>query len=455
LSRVVFSQSTLPIDQTHLFLHKYPVTELRCQNEASENLGDVSRSISSLTKSRIIEVQIPFKSGPQGRTRVRRRKSTLEPSIAYLEPGETATFSVTGDITKGAQWLVDGIVGGSKELGTIDRHGRYTAPSVEGGMGVTVELRTPGGTSRPRFAAVVIGDGREGSYEYLGYHTLGEEMGVRFHEAHAVALDPVGNLVVANRGLSVIGRFDRSGRCLGLPAGDPSRGTLDGPRDVEIDKDGTMFVVDGNNHRIAVFDPDGRLIRTFGDSGTKYPLQRPHSIAVDDEGYAYVADVDACRIKVYDPEGKMVRMWGKRGSSRGKFLAPHGVVLDPSGDVIVAEYEGRCQKFTPEGRLLTVFANNGRGNHRDHGARRYHTITGDRLGYIYLMSRLFGESHVVTVDKYDNEGEFVTSFAPGTGRGFPFGCQDAAVSPDGTVFVAETVQDRGGFSIFVPSRTKP
>ncbi|MBW2059852.1 MAG: hypothetical protein JRJ26_20410, partial [Deltaproteobacteria bacterium] len=57
--------------------------------------------------------------------------------------------------------------------------------------------------------------------------------------------------------------------CLG------SRGTLDGPRDIEIDKDGTIFVVDGNNHRIAVFDPDGRLIRSFGDSGTKHPLQRP------------------------------------------------------------------------------------------------------------------------------------------------------------------------------------
>ena len=377
----------------------------------------------------------------------------LSPSIARLDFGQEIVFSPPPWIRSHSGWFVNGIPGGNDRLGRVDPNGLYTAPSDAGdGIEVTIGLRVSGPRRRWCYATVLVGETGEGFYRYRGYQPLSGSEGFGLKEAHAIAVNIDGRILVADPILSVIATFDQDSGELTPFVKHREGDILDGPRDVEVGADGRVYVADGNNGLIRVFSQEGILLYTFGESKTGERLKRPHSVAVDEEGNVYVADVDASKIYAYDRDGQLLRSWGGPGGQRGHFLAPHGVAVDPNGDIFVAEYDGRCQKFTPDGELVTVFANEGLGKDQDHGERRYHTLTCDHLGNVYLMSRIFGKTHMITVDKYNNDGVFVTSFCPPLSRPFPFGCQDAAVSSSGRVYVADTWKRMSGFSTFDPAR---
>jgi DNA-binding beta-propeller fold protein YncE len=102
---------------------------------------------------------------------------------------------------------------------------------------------------------------------------------------------------------------------------------------------------------------------TFGESGTgPGQLQSPRLDAVDAAGDVYVVDLGNSRINKYSPEGKFLLSWGKKGTNPpnakpGEFDEPSGVAVDPSGDVLVADaWNGRIQKFDPDGKFLQEYA---------------------------------------------------------------------------------------------------
>lgn len=143
--------------------------------------------------------------------------------------------------------------------------------------------------------------------------------------------------------------------------------------------DGTLLVGDRENERIQVFDLDGTYRTEWTD------VQRPSDIAVDASGLVYVAELwrpggSASftrgatttdlpgRVSVYDPLGRVVARWGASTVMRdgpGNFVAPHGIAVDSTGAVYVAEVTGtfgvapgrvpaamadhQLQKFTPIG----------------------------------------------------------------------------------------------------------
>ena len=168
--------------------------------------------------------------------------------------------------------------------------------------------------------------------------------------------------------------------------------------------------VGGGNYRIAVFDSEGRFLRQWplhrAEGEDVVPL--PHCLRVSNDGQVHVCDRRADRIQVYDRMGKFIRNMdlpfdpvtprdatrtGTRGTAvvlafspdpeqrllfvlnqnsvmvdvvdrqsgevltsfgggpgryRGQFTLPHGIGVDSSGSVYVAEQEGRrIQKFVP------------------------------------------------------------------------------------------------------------
>jgi DNA-binding beta-propeller fold protein YncE len=155
-------------------------------------------------------------------------------------------------------------------------------------------------------------------------------------------------------------------------------------------------VSDGyGNACVHKFTPDGRLIKTWGEPGTDPgQFNIVHNIATDADGFVYVADRENHRVQVFDGNGKYETQWndlhrpcalyccggkqpnfvigelgpgmavnrkvpnlgprltivdakGKRiarlggengpGLEVGKFLAPHGIALDSTGDIYVGE----------------------------------------------------------------------------------------------------------------------
>lgn len=139
-------------------------------------------------------------------------------------------------------------------------------------------------------------------------------------------------------------------------------GAFDAPAGVAVDGKGNVYVSDFYNHRIQTFDSAGRFLTQWGGKGrTSGRFRYPMGIAVNDQYEVYVADAFNHRVQVFTPRGEYLRQWGGigwgiGGSWPGWFFLAKEVALDPGGDVFVLDaFNGRLQKFTPEGELLAVW----------------------------------------------------------------------------------------------------
>ena len=89
----------------------------------------------------------------------------------------------------------------------------------------------------------------------------------------------------------------------------------------------------------------------------------PHGVAVDSSANVYVADFGMERIQKFDSEGTFITKWGSGGIEDGEFHDPTGVAVDSSGNVYVTdELNHRIQKFDFEGTFTTKWGSHGEGD---------------------------------------------------------------------------------------------
>jgi DNA-binding beta-propeller fold protein YncE len=266
----------------------------------------------------------------------------------------------------------------------------------------------------------------------------------KFIDPHSICFGRDGNLIIVDSIPGYVYRYTKEGKYLGEVGSGPGHGAgqFDGPRDAQVDADGNIFVADGNNGRIQVFDPSGKFLRAFGEKG-KAPGQmlRVHAIWFGTEGRLYAADVDNSRIMVFSHAGKFLFEWGHDGRGPGEFHAPHGLGGDTNGDLFVSNYWGPCQKFTGDGRFLLEFAPASQTG----GPTHWHSMTSDRWGDAYLMSR--DKDNRNSIVKYNNNGSLVTSWPPLRSVS-EWGVKAAAVDCDGTIYVAVESKARVGIEIY-------
>lgn len=259
--------------------------------------------------------------------------------------------------------------------------------------------------------------------------------------AHGIAVDRNGDIIITDSKASRVMKFAPDGKFLHEIGAGPGSGPgqFKGPRDAAVSPDGKIYVADGANFRIHVFDGRGKLVRMFGSKGSAPgEFERPHALDFDSSGRLFIADVDNSRIAVYDETGKFATNWGKAGSAPGEFHAPHGLGVDRRGDVIVSNYYGPVQKFTPQGKLLVEFG----AFTAENNLRSYHSMCLDREGNIYITTR--DKQRRSSITKYDNNGKFVTQWYMPKPRQL---VEDVAVDSIGRVFV--TYQSRGDSGVYV------
>ena len=70
----------------------------------------------------------------------------------------------------------------------------------------------------------------------------------------------------------------------------------------------------------------------------------------------YVTDGrDNSRVEKFDSNGNFITMWGLKGSNKGQFIEDHGIAVDKSGVVYVADTRNvRVQKFDNNGNFITM-----------------------------------------------------------------------------------------------------
>jgi tripartite motif-containing protein 71 len=189
-----------------------------------------------------------------------------------------------------------------------------------------------------------------------------------FNQPNDVAVDPSGNVYVADESNNRIQKFTSSGAYLAqwgtTGAGD---GQIDVPTGVAVDSADNVYVADYANRRIDVFSTTGTFKRAWGwgvqdgsaafqicTSGCQAGLSGTgngefiamSSLATDPFNNVYVPDCSRNDVQVFRATGVFVKKWGSSGSGDGEFDCPDHVATDGSLLYVSDFNNHRVEKFT-------------------------------------------------------------------------------------------------------------
>ena len=180
----------------------------------------------------------------------------------------------------------------------------------------------------------------------------------------------------------------------------------------------------------------------FGEEPDTMPdgwkFGRVSSVAVDSAGEVYVfhRGNKADPLVVFDAKGKFLRSWGK-----GLFGNPHGLRVDPKGNVWVTDNgDHQVMQFTRQGKLLLTLGVKGSAGTDDKRFNRPTDVAFSPDGKFFYVADGYGNSRVV---KFTIDGKFVMTWGkPGTAPGQFNTVHSVAVDSRGTVYVSDRENNR-------------
>ena len=204
--------------------------------------------------------------------------------------------------------------------------------------------------------------------------------------ADGVAVDVLGNVLVADTGNSAIRKITPAGVLTTVAGFGPGFGAGDGvgsaarfyyPDGVAVDGTGNVYVADTANHAVRKITSGGvvtTLVRWIPSPETGRPafavrLVERAAVAVDTGGNVYVADTVEHTVRKITAAGVVTTLAGMAGEygsvdgpgSAARFVYPHGLAVDASGNVLVADFLSAqayanvrtIRKITPGGEVTT------------------------------------------------------------------------------------------------------
>ena len=233
-----------------------------------------------------------------------------------------------------------------------------------------------------------------------------------------VDVDAEGNLFIADEDNQRIRKVSPSG-IITTVAGSGLRGfsgdgglatnaSFNEPSGIAVDPLGNLYVAELGNKRIRKITPGGTISTFAGDgvnfcstSGSGVGLQGPDplGVATDAAGNVYIADVLTSRVCRVGPGGAVTIIAGNgvpgfsgdNGSATNASLRyPEGLVLDAEGNLyIVDRFNYRVRKVTPAGIITTVAGNgiadfSGDGGPATSASLRPNAVAVDAVGNLYI-----------------------------------------------------------------------
>ena len=230
-----------------------------------------------------------------------------------------------------------------------------------------------------------------GSAEITDY-VDGTGAAARFNRTRDVAVDPNGNVYVADRAnaairkitpagvvTTIVGRdallgFDTSYLSLGSAAdGNGAAARFRFPQGVTVDSNGNVHVADSGNSTIRKITSAG-VVTTFAGTagqqdsadgtGAAARFKSPSGIAIDSSGNAYVADNSGSTIRKISPAGAVTTLAGTAGvtgsadgiGALARFNLLQGVTVDSNNNVYVADSENATIRKVTTAAVVTTFA---------------------------------------------------------------------------------------------------
>lgn len=161
------------------------------------------------------------------------------------------------------------------------------------------------------------------------------------------------------------------------------------PYKIAFDIAGNMYIAEFGNNRIRKINTmgiittvagDGSIVGGFtGDGGpaTTAKLNGPSAVAVDASGNLYIADMSNNRIRMVNAVGTITTIAGTGGNAYmgdggpailAQLNLPQDVKVDPSGNILIADYANRCvRKINSSGIISTIAGTGVQGNTGDGG----------------------------------------------------------------------------------------
>jgi DNA-binding beta-propeller fold protein YncE len=212
------------------------------------------------------------------------------------------------------------------------------------------------------------------------------------------------------------------------------------PFGVAIDPQGRVFVADDINQRVLRFgpQPDYKYKARWGHYGTgPGQLAYPRAIAADISGALYVTNTGNDRIDVFDNSGGLLRSFGVSGRGPGQFNAPLGVSADANGFRAVADsINGRIELLNADGSIASIWGSPSPGPTI---LRQPVAVAFDGVGDAYVLdqrrARIFVFSRATGLPSR-------TIASLGSGPGQLLDPSAIAITPGGTIAVADTGNDR-------------
>ena len=196
---------------------------------------------------------------------------------------------------------------------------------------------------------------------------------------HIWVLDRCGGSSCVGSNAAPLHEYDASGKYLKSIG----EGLFVFPHSLYVDKDDNLWVTDcgvkdGKGNQVFKISPDGKVLLTLGKKGvlggSPDNFVGPTDLTIAPNGDIFVADGHAAlalgggefygfannssgiprmRILRFSKDGKFMNAWGKEGTGPGEFNVPHGIAMDSTGRLFVADRgNNRIQIFNQDGKFL-------------------------------------------------------------------------------------------------------
>jgi len=250
-------------------------------------------------------------------------------------------------------------------------------------------IKDPIGLAVGRDGAVYVADADGGAVLKVapdgGVAPLGKlatgSSSANFSTPTSVAVDAAGNAFVTNNGDNTILKITPGGSASVFAGKAGASGSADGagdvarfatPRGIAIDPAGNLYVADEGVSNIRKITPAGVVSTLAGSAGNAGsvdgtgPAARfaaPRALTVDTAGNVFVADTDNNTIRKITPAGVVTTFAGRAGEAgaangtgnAARFSEPRGIAVDTVGNVYVADTGNQAiRQITPDGVVTTV-----------------------------------------------------------------------------------------------------